>query len=284
MAHTTDFGATTASIPVAPAGSGHSASRVAFAFADYGFFRDSDDNLLVKFMNEQITGTFETFGFSKLSNSVSGVQNRGGKAIVTFGGATFSWSSTIKTTSQASAFSSNVVTFASLHRLDGVEFSHIDPLGSPDTFTDIISSIRDLNTTMEVSYTIPGNGPFLSPWRDAIQSNNASLSLVQVMAYDTYQLTYNVQNDIDELVKLGISKSKIVIVMMPGCHDEPFAFTSVQDVSNTAGIVRRQGLAGINLWSANRDTNHRTQQTSCLFQTGLPDGFFINYTSAQLGS
>lgn len=278
----TEFANSISQVPVSAAGTGNSAKRVAVAFADYGFTTDAQGNLELKYLNEQVTGSFSIFGFNQLASSISSVRNRGGKASVAFGGATFSWSNTITTSSSASTFGSNVVSLASSHRLDGVEFSHVDPLGTPAIFKNIVDSIRALSTSLEITYTIPGTGPFLSPWKDAITDNLANINFFQIMAYDTYRLSYSFQTDINELINLGVPASKIIIGLMPGCHDEPFNFTTLADLTNAASLAKRRGLAGIALWSANRDTNHRTSLSSCLFQTGLPDAFFINFASSNL--
>jgi hypothetical protein len=281
---TTDYAASVSTIPISPPAVGNSARRIGIAFADYGFSTDDQGNLLLRYLNEQVTSNWSIFGFDRLSSSISSVKNRGGKASVTFGGATFSWKSSITSSAQASTFSSNVATLARAHGIDSVDFSHVDPAASPTIFKNFIDGIKTSAPSLEITYTIPGKAPFLSPWRDCLTNNKSNLSFVQIMAYDTYSLFYQVQNDIDELVKLGIPKSKIIIGLLQGCHDEPFNFTSVSDVINTASLVKRQGLAGIFLWSSNRDTNHRSSDSSCLFQTGLPDGFFLSLTSSNLES
>jgi hypothetical protein len=279
---TTDYAASVSTIPISPPLAGNSARRVGIAFADYGFSTDSEGSLLIRYLNEQVTSNWSTFGFDRLSSSISSVNNRGGRASITFGGAIFSWKSSITTSAQASTFSSNVVTLASAHGIDSVEFSHVDPGASPTIFKNFVDGIKTLSPSIEITYTIPGKSPFLSPWRDALTDNKDNLSFVQIMAYDTYSLFYTLQTDIDELVNLGIAKSKIIIGILPGCHDEPFNFTSADDISNIASLVKRQGLAGIFMWSCNRDTNHRSSDSSCLFQTGLPDAFFLSLTSSKL--
>eukprot|EP00359_Climacostomum_virens_P008634 CAMPEP_0204915632 /NCGR_PEP_ID=MMETSP1397-20131031/13603_1 /ASSEMBLY_ACC=CAM_ASM_000891 /TAXON_ID=49980 /ORGANISM="Climacostomum Climacostomum virens, Strain Stock W-24" /LENGTH=273 /DNA_ID=CAMNT_0052087769 /DNA_START=333 /DNA_END=1151 /DNA_ORIENTATION=- len=248
MHRPTNFASSVSTVPVSGPGTGSGAKRVSIAFADYGFTTDSNGNLLLKYVNDQVTSSFLIFGFTQLNTSIRSVKNRGGKASVAFGGATFSWSSTITTSTQASSFSSNVVSLASSHGLDGVEFSHVDPSASAAIFKNIIDGIRASTTTLEITYTIPGTAPFVNPWRQALTENASNLNFVQIMAYDTYKLSYSIQADIDELVSLGIAKSKIIIGMMPGCHDEPFNFTTSEDVNNVASLVKRQGMAGIALW------------------------------------
>lgn len=123
--------------------------RVGIAFADYGFSPNSEGNLLIRYLNEQVTSSWSIFGFDRLSSSISSVNNRGGKGSITFGGASFSWKSSI--TTSASTFSSNVVTLASAHGIDTVEFSHVDLEASPAIFKNFVDGIKTLPPIIEIT-------------------------------------------------------------------------------------------------------------------------------------
>jgi GH18 family chitinase len=66
---------------------------------------------------------------------------------------------------------------------------------------------------------------------------------------------------------------------MPGRHDAPNEFTSLEDSKKAAEYVVSSGMAGVMLWSLNRDTNHRTGASGTVFETGMEDGSYIKCIS-----
>jgi hypothetical protein len=100
-------------------------------------------------------------------------------------------------------------------------------------------------------YTVPAKATYTEPWITVLASH--SFDVVQILTYDSYSLFYNLGEDLTDLVAFGVLANQIVIGVMPGCHNAPFEFTSIQDVVSSASEVRRRGLNGLAMWSVNRD-------------------------------
>lgn len=76
------------------------------------------------------------------------------------------------------------------------------------------------------------------------------------MAYD-FGPGYTYQQDVINLMQLGIPASKIVVGFMPGRDDVGF-MTSVTDIETASKYILQQSLRGIMLWDLNRDLENTT--------------------------
>ena len=60
-------------------------------------------------------------------------------------------------------------------------------------------------------------------------------------------------------------REKIVWGIMPGGHDDPNEYTSLDDAVSAAEYVRDTGMAGVMVWDVNRDTDHRSGDDGPVF-------------------
>ena len=64
---------------------------------------------------------------------------------------------------------------------------------------------------------------------------------------------WDIEQDLELLVGLGVPLDKVVYGVMPGHHDAGNEYTSLQDAVEAAQFVLERGLGGIMTWDINRD-------------------------------
>lgn len=113
--------------------------------------------------------------------------------------------------------------------LDGIDFD-VQDLADRDIQLYVLKHCRDqLGRNKLISYTIPGTGELHEPYKSVLQQGSQYLDYVNVMCYDVYWSAYDPTADFQAIEALGVPKSKIVWGVMPGCHDAPNEYTSIND-------------------------------------------------------
>jgi len=126
-----------------------------------------------------------------------------------------------------------------------------------------------------IGYTFPEEAE-ASPFREVVTYGHQYLDTITVFRAN--------QNNVAVLEARGVPKNKIVWGLNIGCS-ETFGYVALDTASFIAQKVLEDGYAGVTTWSVNRDTNHRWShpEGNCDdFQTGLPDGSYIEAISAKL--
>jgi len=286
MPHTSDFSSSLKGIPVSKVGSSTGVNIVDIAFGDYTFGRDSKGRITIGFLNSQQASDGSSYDVDDLIADVNSIHSRGGKVKLSFGGATFSMGWHIQSSQEATAFAQNVSEAVKQFGLDGIDFDVEDGNPSASIQLDVYKACRSyLGSSKLMSYTIPATIEPYDPWHTVLSQGHSYFDAVNVMAYDVGWSGYNfTRDDLETLEALGVPPSKVVYGVMPGAHDVSSEYTSVQDAQNIAKYVKSNGLAGVMLWDVNRDTNHRTGYSpgSNLYETGQPDGTYINAVSSSL--
>jgi len=284
MMKSNDYNSDLSKIPVGPIGSGSKINIVSIAFTDYSFTRDSGNNLLFGYLNNLAGPNRQTFGFTAMKNAITALKNKGGKVKISFGGATFSMSRQVTSQATGETFVQNACAAIKAYGLDGADFDIEDGGTAATLAVYVLRRMREvLGTGYIISLTIPAKGYLYEPYRSIVKGALTYVDYVTLMAFDTYYQSYNPYNDFTSFgSQIGIANKKMSWGVMPGCHDAPKEFTSVEDAKNFAKYVKTNGMAGAMIWSANRDTNHRTNASACLYQTGQPDGTYASTMAAAL--
>mmetsp|Transcript_18680 Transcript_18680/g.33800 ORF Transcript_18680/g.33800 Transcript_18680/m.33800 type:complete len:322 (-) Transcript_18680:46-1011(-) len=285
MDRTTDYASSFSKIAYGSIGSGAHLNIVDLSFADYTFGRDSQNRITIGYINQQTAPDGSIYDVDKLKADIDSVHSKGGLVKLSFGGATFSMSRAITSTSAADSFVANVVAVVAQDNFDGVDFDVEDGSTPADLQVYMFNKLRgSLPSNKSISYTIPATSENNLPYKQVLQQAGWGFSAVNVMAYDVYWSGYNAIADFQEIAALGIPMNKIVWGVMPGCHDAPNEFTSVDDARTIAQEVLSNGLKGAMIWDVNRDTNHRSV-TGCLYETNQPDATYTNiFASAFRGT
>lgn len=284
MQRLSDYSSDLSQIPVSAVGSGSKINIISIAFCDYSFSRDSSNNLLFGYVNSLASPTGQPFGFSALKSAVNAIHSKGGKVKISFGGATFSMSQQVTSQSSAETFVANTAAAVKAYTLDGVDFDIEDGSTSSSLIIYTLRRLREvLGSGYIISLTVPAMAYNYEPYRSVLQQSVQYLDYVTIMAFDVYWSGYSPTNDFSTMTaQVGVPTNKISWGVMPGCHDAPNEFTSVDDAKTFARYVKSNGMAGMMIWSTNRDTNHRTGMTSCLYQTGQPDSTYANAMAGAL--
>lgn len=98
---------------------------------------------------------------------------------------------------------------------------------------------------------------------------------------------YSFDLDLDLLDDMGVPREKIVWGLMPGYHDAANEYTSIDDAKNATYWAKEWGLAGVMTWDINRDTEQRMDYAKGddnLYQTGQPDGTYLDTLSSEINS
>jgi chitinase len=284
MGKVNDYASDLSKIPMSAAGSGSKINIITIAFCDYSYFKDSNNNLLFGYINTLTGPSGQVFGLADLKAAVNAIHAKGGLVKVSFGGATFSMSGVITNQAAAETFVSNTATAVRAVGLDGVDFDIED---SATSSTLIIYTLRRLREVLGsgyiISLTVPALSYYHEPYKTTLQQGVQYVDYVSVMAFDVYWTGYDPHIDFNDMsTTVGVPKKKISWGVMPGCHDAANELTSLDDAKSFAKYVKANGMAGLMIWSANRDTDHRTGVSGCLYQTGKPDGSYANTMAAEL--
>mmetsp|Transcript_3178 Transcript_3178/g.6570 ORF Transcript_3178/g.6570 Transcript_3178/m.6570 type:complete len:173 (-) Transcript_3178:236-754(-) len=138
----------------------------------------------------------------------------------------------------------------------------------------LIKQLRLSNPSVKIMYSIPAFGSKLAPWSHVADAVFAQVDYLQVNVYDFDYSHHDVRAEFRRLSTLGVPYERIVYGVMPGAHDYSQEFTSIVAAQDLALYISHYGLAGVALWSINRDTDHRNELVSDLYQTRTPDGTF----------
>jgi hypothetical protein len=158
----------------------------------------------------------------------------------------------------------------------------MDPASPADIHTRMIKRLSNLYPAYKIMYTIPAMGSYMAPWSTVLTDAGDKIDYVQNLFYDYYWLGYNLDTDLVHLLPIITAKGKIVIGIMPGCHDaESEPNTTVPIAKDLATKVKTSGYAGIAIWSANRDTDVREGFTGCPYLTGETSGKYIAAVSSK---
>jgi GH18 family chitinase len=107
-----------------------------------------------------------------------------------------------------------------------------------------------------ISYTPKSPASTTFPYDQVIQGAYPYLSAILIMAYD-YAPGYTYQQDVSNLIKMGVPASKISVGLMPGMDDVGVE-TSLANITTAAQFVEQNGLQGLMFWDLNRDLENQT--------------------------
>lgn len=281
MSNTNDYCALLTGMPM---GTGVGKVNVAtIAFGDYTFGTDQSGNMTIGFVNDQMS-------VASLKQNVQQVHSQGGKVKLSLGGATFSMSNAININAthdvqiqQAKTLAQNIAAVCQQDDLDGVDFD-IEDGSIPGTIQAVV--LQELRTLLGpdalISYTIPALSESSEPWHTVISTASQYITKLNVMCYDYYWTGYDPKGEFQNLINMGVQPNQIVWGIMPGYADDHNEFVRIDMAAAFTTYVLQNGLGGVMIWDANRDTNHRTGQpvnASNVYQTGMPDGSYITAIS-----
>lgn len=276
-------------------GSTKGCNVVILAFSQYSITTDSSSNPLFGYINSQTASDLLTYDHDHLKATVDGVKAKGGEVWVSLGGAGLFLSSYISTTAEADAFAVKLSDAVTHYGITGIDLSHQYNGDSAVLMRRVIKKLKDLRTATpslnyKVMYTIPAKATALEPWKTVL-ANHARLDMVQILDYDYYDSTYLLSDDLTRLTTLGVPNSKVVVGIMPGCHDDiNEAHLTVDGAKLIAKLVKNTPYNGVCIWSANRDALTRPPYTDvsdpqqCKYFTGLADGTYMVAVSTKLTS
>ncbi len=246
------------------------------AFGNYSYSKDGQ-GITIGYLNDQITP-------DQLQQDVVAIHQSAGKVKLSLGGATFSMGSVVKDETTATQLAKNTAAACQRFNLDGVDFDIEDGSTNAKLQLVVFQQLRAaLGPNALISYTIPAMAENIDPWKTVITQGSQYFSSINVMCYDYYWSGYKPQSDFAQLQSMGVAANKIVWGVMPGHADDPSEYVTPQDAINIANEVKTTNLGGVMIWDVNRDTNHRPGHPGDnVYETGLPDGTFINAISSAL--
>lgn len=284
MQNETDFSSQLTTVPV---GQGQGKTNIAtIAFGNYQFGTDSSGQMTIGFVNDQKQADGSTYTAESLKADIEKVHAQGGLVKLSLGGATFAMSSVVKDEASAILLGQQIARVCAQEGFDGVDFDIEDGSTPANLQVLVYQTCRELlGSEALISYTIPASSENFEPYSSVIKQAGQYFSAINVMCYDYYWSGYDPLQDFAALNNLGITNDKIVWGIMPGQADDPNENVSASQAAAIAHQAQQLGLAGVMIWDANRDTNHRTGCTpnqSSVYQTGQPDGTYINAISNAL--
>jgi chitinase len=194
---------------------------VIVAFNDFKLSTDCDNKPIFGFINEQSAADLAIFGFERLRLAIAEVHRKGAKVYVSLGGSTFTTTGVINTPAQAVDFIDHLAHALKSYGLDGVDFSHINSKSSAAIQTRMIKRLKSKYPAYKIMYTIPAMGSYFAPWSTVLEDARDKIDYVQTLFYDYNWLGYNLDTDLAHLLSVIKHEDKIVIGIMPGCHDAP---------------------------------------------------------------
>lgn len=282
MANASDFSSQLPTMPV-----GESKINIAtISFGNYQFGTDSSGQMTIGFVNDQVQANGSVYTPAALKADIQKIHAQGGLVKLSLGGATFGMSSVVKDEASAQLLGQQIAQVCAQEGLDGVDFDIEDGSTPANLQVIVYKTCRELlGPEALISYTIPASAENFDPYNTVIKQAGQYFSAINVMCYDYYWSGYQPTQDFTALNNLGISNDKIVWGIMPGQADDPQEYVTASQAEAIAQQVQQLGLAGMMMWDANRDTNHRTgcvPNQSSVYQTGQPDGTYINAISNAL--
>jgi len=191
-----------------------------------------------------------------LAQLVSLAHAAGKKVKISIGGATYPIAPQLQTTQDAAGMAQAIATYVQQNNLDGVDFD-IEDYPAPALQIALIQDTRTLlGNNALISYTPKSPASTTFPYDQVIQGAYPYLSAILIMAYD-YAPGYTYQQDVSNLIKMGVPASKISVGLMPGMDDVGVE-TSLANITTAAQFVEQSGLQGLMFWDLNRDLENQT--------------------------
>jgi len=264
-----DFAAFLEDVPVSSVGSCKGVNLVNIAFGDY---------------SGGVAGHEATE--EMIRKGIEAIHQKGGYAKIALGGAKYSMSFHVHSVEDATDFAKKMAEAANDLGLDGMDLDVEDSGADADVQIAVIKETRRLlGPNFHITYTISALTSQIEPWRSTIMATVSELDAVNVMGYDVYWEGWNIDQDVEQLVGLGVPLDKIVYGVMPGHHDAANEYTTVEDAVEAAKYVLEKGLGGVMTWDINRDCRGRMGNPSGednLFQTGQGDAVYLDAISSGL--
>jgi len=264
-----DFAALLEGAPASPVGSCRGVNLVNIAFGDYS------GGVAGHEATEQI-----------VREGIEAIHEKGGFVKIALGGAKYSMGLHVSSVEQATEFAEAMAATAEDIGLDGMDLDVEDSgTGAEVQIALIKETRRVLGPDFHITYTIPALTAQIEPWRSTIAGCVEELDSVNVMGYDVYWTGWDIEQDLELLVGLGVPLDKVVYGVMPGHHDAGNEYTSIQDAVEAAQFVLERGLGGIMTWDINRDCRGRLGHPDgedSLYQTGQGDAAYLDSISSAI--
>jgi len=193
---------------------------------------------------------------ASLTQFVAAAHQLGKKVKIAIGGATYPLKPQLQTVADAVGMAQAVAQFVQQNSLDGVDFDIED---RPDAALQIalLQNTRQLlGTNALISYTPKSPASTTSPWNVVIQGGHQYVNYISIMCYD-YAPGYTYQQDVSNLLTMGVPASKIIVGLMPG-YDDLGVLTSLADISAASSYILVNHLGGIMFWDLNLDHENKT--------------------------
>ncbi|MBI2812545.1 MAG: hypothetical protein HYX67_17205 [Candidatus Melainabacteria bacterium] len=228
------------------------------------------------------------FSQPNFTTAVSFVQSHGGKARISFGGASYASpcypnyfiSQTMNWPNNISTLAAGVISVVTGNNLDGVDFDIEDQqpsYASPQVFAnDLITFLQAVRSGLPagktLSITIPAQG-WNTYWfylATGAAKIPGLIDYINFMEYDIWigASSYVAQIEADILTYIsptdmspppnyspgwGLPANLVQLGLMPGCADTP-AFLSVADAQDLTNFAIQKGLRAVMTWDLNRDS------------------------------
>lgn len=267
-----DFGAHLEDVPVDDTCTKVGYNPVIISYSDWTFTVDENLDPTFKNINDQVSGTGAKLNGQELKQQIRTLRNNGADVYIEVGG-TFSFGSVLTSSYKIKNFVTDLVARTDFYRLKGVAFSQI-AIDSAATMVAVIAEVKKQAPKLKIIYVIPAFGSTVAPWKDVIPQVKNIVSYIQVEVFDYYSSSYVLTQDFETMRDMGISYSKMIWGVMPGCSHNTVEYTSIGDAKDIAEYVAKKNLAGVIISTINRDTDHRTNLHDCVSQTGKPDGYY----------
>lgn len=271
-----DYSSLLSSVPVfSNTTSGY--NLVLLAYSNFMINRDRQNRTTFSFINDQFTSNGTLYDFDALEADIITIREQGAFVLVSVGGSSFTYRNKIKDQADAEKFIADLAEAVTSFGLDGVDFSYFDGMADPILLAYMIVSLKaKLGPASIVMLTIPAVGVYLNSFGEVLVVAGDSLDYVHIAVYDYYWPGYDFESDFSGLRAIGIPPSKTMFGIMPGCHEDSTEFTSVTNTTSYTEYAVSKGMAGVILKSIQRDTDHRSNLTDCLYQTGEADGTYLD--------
>jgi len=216
----------------------------------------------ISFANFTTTGT-HTYAIAGINASqatvtqlIAAAHSLGKKVKISVGGESYPLGPQLQTTQDAVGMAQAIATYVQQNGLDGVDFD-IEDAPAVSLQVALIQNTRQLlGNNALISYTPGSPASTTQPFASVIQGAYPYLTDISIMAYD-YGSSYSYQNDVSNLISMGVPASKIVLGFMPG-RDDLNVLTSLANITTAANYIKANGLGGIMFWDLNRDHENLT--------------------------
>lgn len=197
---------------------------------------------------------------STMQDFIRAVHALGKKVKVCYGGASFAYDvqTTLISKDANVGAATALANFVKQYQLDGVDLDFESSSPAAALQIHFIQTLRGLlpSPTYLLSYTPETPTYATEPWKSTCIGAWQYLDTINPMAYDAYA-TYDWKVDMTNLIALGLPKSKIAILRMPGPDDQRI-MTSLSMLQADAQYVVANNFAGIGTWDLNRDISNAT--------------------------